>query len=456
MVFIGACSSTEKVAEEYYPNESHEKYAETLAALDLDATEMGRQWITAGDPSSNPAALSLLPFQERRIFDPAVPGATYYLIEGLKGQAVTIDIETDSDAGYFADLFGLDEDFYPEGPPEAVWDERTFEKVAAARETPTGTGARESAAGSDAAAETAGPDISADSDMAAPAEGEKGKSEALAGSSRIVFEPRKHRFYLLRVQPRLLEGGEFLITFNSDPLLSWPMPDGGIKDVQSFFGAPRDGGDRVHHGIDIFAPRGTPLLAVDDTTIYRIQVRERGGNTVFLRDEERGLVYYYAHLDEWAEDIEEGMQVPEGMELGTVGNTGNAVWSPPHLHFGIYQTSWRGALDPWYFFIDVEDLPEYRRAMPFDTQGLNQSSADSEDSPLYRTYASRSLFVPSPAVSDRDGEALSERGKPVMRTEWQEESSRAPGALRLVASRADAYGFMDSERRIWWLPYNPS
>ena len=369
--------------------------------------------------------MSLLPFQERRIFDPAAPDAAYYLIEGLRGQTISIDIETESEDGYFADLFGLDNDFYPEESPEEGWGNRTFEKVAAAAEAESVT--------------------------------ERESNSSLTGSNRLVFEPRTHRFYLLRIQPRLLEGGEFVITFNSDPLLSWPIPDSDAADVQSFFGAPRDGGERVHHGIDIFAPRGTPVLAVYNTSMYRIQVRERGGKTVFLRDEKRGLIYYYAHLDEWVENIESGMKVPEGMELGTVGNTGNARWSPPHLHFGIYQTSWRGALDPWYFFIYVQDLPETRQAVsiPGGNQ-LKPSDITPESSTFYQAYASRSLFVLSPAVSDKYGNALGERGKPVMAQDWGREYLGDKEELLLVASRADAYGFMDKERRIWWMPYNPS
>lgn len=432
--FIWSCRRPEKVAEEFLPTDSHEEYAEALTALELEDTAMGRQWLTAGDPSSNPTALSLLPFQERRKFDPAVPDAAYYLIEGLRGQVISIDIETDSKAGYFADLFGLDSEFYPEGSPEEGWENRAFDKVAAAAHTE---------------AETANPKAAGGADRSS----DPGADSALTGSSRLVLEPRTHRFYLLRLQPRLLEEAEFIITFNSGPLLSWPLPDSDTRDVKSFFGASRDGGDRVHHGIDIFAPRGTPVLAVDNTSIYRVQIRERGGNTVFLRDEERGLIYYYAHLDEWAEDIEALMMVPEGKELGTVGNTGNAGWSPPHLHFGIYQTSWRSALDPWYFFIEVEDLPENRQAVPLPTESRFPPAGSAA---FYRKYASRSLFVPSPSVRDRYGRELGNRGKPVMVQEWGPEYPGNTGDLRLVASRSKALGFIDRERRIWWMPYNPS
>ena len=75
---------------------------------------------------------------------------------------------------------------------------------------------------------------------------------------------------------------------------------------------------------------------------------------------------------------------------------------------------------------------------------------------FYRSYASRSLFVPSPSVRDRYGRDLSEGGKPVMVQDWGPEYRGGRGDLRLVASRAKALGFMDSDRRIWWVPYNPS
>ena len=244
------------------------------------------------------------------------------------------------------------------------------------------------------------------------------ESNVIRGSGRVFFEPRRHRFYLLRIQPRLLEGGEFLITVNSDPLLSWPLPEKRGEDIISFFGAPRDGGERVHHGIDILAPRGTSLTAVDDVTISRIQVRERGGNTVFLRDSVRDYIYYYAHMDEWDTDIKTGDDVTTDTRLGTVGNTGNAIYSPPHLHFGIYHSSWWQPLDPWYFFIDVDDLPAERRAPQFPEENILPDTITGKDTPrLSRTYYSTTLFERSPAVRDKDGNPLTEREKPIMQQE---------------------------------------
>ena len=80
-----SCAVPEKIDETFYPVGHHEEYRQALVSLELDGTLMGSEWITAGEPASNPTSLSLLPFQERRIFDPSIPDAAYYLIEGMRG-----------------------------------------------------------------------------------------------------------------------------------------------------------------------------------------------------------------------------------------------------------------------------------------------------------------------------------------------------------------------------------
>ena len=76
-----------------------------------------------------------------------------------------------------------------------------------------------------------------------------------------------------------------------------------------------------------------------------------GEKTVWLRDGERGLSYYYAHLD--SQLVRAGEYVERGDTVGLVGNTGNARTTPPHLHFGIYAN---GARDP-YPYLQGEDAP---------------------------------------------------------------------------------------------------
>ena len=120
------------------------------------------------------------------------------------------------------------------------------------------------------------------------------------------------------------------------PLTPLRMPVVGIRGTQirDSWGAPRDGGRRPHRGIDIFAPRGTAVVASANGIISYIGVQPKGGQCLWLTTES-GTSFYYAHLDRWAPGIYEGMEVESGDLLGYVGNSGNALTTPPHLHFGI-------------------------------------------------------------------------------------------------------------------------
>lgn len=122
------------------------------------------------------------------------------------------------------------------------------------------------------------------------------------------------------------------------PLAALRMPVVGIKasHLYNSWGDPRDGGKRSHRGIDIFAPRGTPIVAVLDGIISYIGDQPKGGHSLWLTSE-AGTSFYYAHLDRWAPGLYEGMEVQSGDLLGFVGNTGNALTTPPHLHFAVNQ-----------------------------------------------------------------------------------------------------------------------
>ena len=114
------------------------------------------------------------------------------------------------------------------------------------------------------------------------------------------------------------------------------MPVVGIRsyDLSDSWHDPRDGGARVHKGIDIFAPRGTQIVAVVDGIISYIGDQPKGGHCLWLTTES-GTSFYYAHLDRWAPGLYEGQEVRSGDLLGYVGNTGNAKTTPPHLHFAV-------------------------------------------------------------------------------------------------------------------------
>jgi murein DD-endopeptidase MepM/ murein hydrolase activator NlpD len=110
---------------------------------------------------------------------------------------------------------------------------------------------------------------------------------------------------------------------------------------------------RQHEALDIPAPRGTPVLAVEDGTIEKLFTSERGGLTIYEFDPTRTYAYYYAHLDAYAPGLDEHDAVRRGEVIGFVGTTGNAPANAPHLHFAFFiltpeRSWWKGtALNPY-------------------------------------------------------------------------------------------------------------
>ena len=92
---------------------------------------------------------------------------------------------------------------------------------------------------------------------------------------------------------------------------------------------------RRHDAIDIMAPRGTDVRAVEDGTIAKLFTSKAGGLTIYQFDRTQTFSYYYAHLDHYASGLAEHQSVRRGQLLGYVGSTGNATESAPHLHFAI-------------------------------------------------------------------------------------------------------------------------
>jgi murein DD-endopeptidase MepM/ murein hydrolase activator NlpD len=90
-----------------------------------------------------------------------------------------------------------------------------------------------------------------------------------------------------------------------------------------------------HHGEDIFAPLGTPLLAVADGTVFSVGWNNIGGYRLWLRDRQ-GNQFYYAHLSAFSALARNGNEVHAGDVVGFLGNTGDAQGTPYHLHFEIH------------------------------------------------------------------------------------------------------------------------
>lgn len=128
------------------------------------------------------------------------------------------------------------------------------------------------------------------------------------------------------------------------PPTAIPVPVQGVaaRRIADTFGAPR-GTDRTHAGVDIFAPRGTPVFSSTRGIVASVREGGLGGKQVWVLGPGRER-HYYAHLDDWAPGLKPGDLVRPGDALGTVGTTGNARGTPPHLHYGIYGRD--GAYDP--------------------------------------------------------------------------------------------------------------
>lgn len=122
----------------------------------------------------------------------------------------------------------------------------------------------------------------------------------------------------------LLAPGEILI----------PVQGVTAADLHDSYAQARSGG-RTHHALDILAPRGTPVLAAVDGTIRKLFFSSGGGITIYQYDVAEARVYYYAHLERYADDVAEGQFVRQGTVIGYVGTTGNAPPGTPHLHFAI-------------------------------------------------------------------------------------------------------------------------
>jgi murein DD-endopeptidase MepM/ murein hydrolase activator NlpD len=142
------------------------------------------------------------------------------------------------------------------------------------------------------------------------------------------------------VEPKLTKAG-------------YVFPIYGPATTTDSFGAPRT--TTWHHGVDIFARLGAPVLAVADGTLFNVGWNDVGGNRLWVRDG-AGNEFYYAHLSAYSSLAREGAEVKAGDVIGFVGTSGDAVGTPPHLHFEIHprELLWMGydgAIDPYPYLI---------------------------------------------------------------------------------------------------------
>jgi len=314
-----ACApgDAELVPPPYAPSTAYEAYAHSLSQANLSDTALGRDWIAAGEEAlTDPVNISL-PFQETGYFDEAEAMAFAFRFDAQGGQRldIVLEIDTGRPARIFMDLF-------------RVVEEQGIDDIHVA----TGAGQMR----------------------------------------RIQLESRRDASYILRLQPELLRSARYTLTVRKNASLEFPVAGRDTGAIQSGFGAPRDAGRRTHRGVDIFAPRGTPVLASAEARVTRVRETEVGGRVIWLRNKSNGDALYYAHLEQ--QDVEEGQEVSPGDVIGRVGNTGNARTTPPHLHFGVYVRG-SGARDPFPYLQQIQDAPP---SSEFDADRLGSWSRSTE------------------------------------------------------------------------------
>ena len=133
----------------------------------------------------------------------------------------------------------------------------------------------------------------------------------------------------------------------SPPALLLPVQGITARQLRDTFADSRGGKSGGHEAIDIAAPLGTPVLAVDDGRIAKLFLSRLGGITIYQFDSTSQFAYYYAHLDHYAPGLAEGQTVRRGSVIGYVGFSGNTTPDAPHLHFAIFRLGpekqwWKG------------------------------------------------------------------------------------------------------------------
>ncbi len=275
----------------------HEQYQRKLINAGLDQTAMGSAWIKSASLSLEKALNITLPYQETGYFASDKAPAAAYQFTATKGQKINISI-TKKPAN--AAMLYLDVWHFPVGGSS---------KLVASADTL---------------------------------------------NNPIQYEIDVTGNYLIRLQPELLQSVQYTLEITTGPSLSFPTSTNSSKSIGSYWGDGRDNNARKHEGVDIFGKFRSPVLAIAEGTVTRVNENNLGGKVVWLRPKGKDYTLYYAHLDE--QIASEGQEVKVGDTIGLMGNTGNAKNTATHLHFGIYAPD--GAMNPLPFIDPVTKTPQ--------------------------------------------------------------------------------------------------
>ena len=264
----------------------HEQYVEKLDEKGLDNTPAGRAWQAASQKALENAQDIPLPYFQQGYFSSEKPRALGLRFRGKAGERITIQLTKNAGQPFvlYADVYR----------------------------------SREGGFSHLFAADTSSAIFQMDIEETGP--------------------------YVLRLQPELFRSAEYQLSISVGPSIGFPL-QGAAGAIGSIWGDNRDGGKRRHEGIDIFAPKRTPVVAAADGYITGVTEGGLGGKVIWMKPSDKNVFLYYAHLDKQL--VQPGQQVKKGEVLGLVGNTGNAKYTPSHLHFGVYTQN--GPVDPLPF-----------------------------------------------------------------------------------------------------------
>ena len=283
----------EVVPEPFIPNSEHEGYLHGLETSGIAEKKLGHAFISQAIIDETKAVRIGASFREQLLITPDIHRAYQYKIDVERGQRIEVQLdlqlEKEIKSIYFLDVFRVSKDTTNQYIPVA-----------------------------------------------------SKSNDAL----QLSFDVQESHTYIIRLQPELLTEDQVTIKIEKSPSMSFPVSGKNETAIGSLFGVPRDAGKRTHEGVDIFAKRHTPIIAPVSGKVTSTKDNERGGKVIWLRSKDNRSTLYFAHLE--SVFVKKDAIVNRGDTIGTVGNSGNAKTTYPHLHFGIYQ---KDAVDPYPFIV---------------------------------------------------------------------------------------------------------
>lgn len=333
-VIIEACKPIP--VSHWFPVTPREHYERALLKAKLEKTPAGGTWFRMGTEVLSDSVFTIVPYQERIFLGDSIPAQAFRLAvpEGRRLVITPNRTDADSAALLFMELYKIRRN----GKPQRLEYLKT-------------------------------------------------------DGANITYSNSQQDSLLLKLQTGLAQQLTMTISLSTEPTLRFPVAGHNMSSVISYWGADRDAGARSHEGIDIRARRGTPAIAAQNGFITQVGTNNLGGKTVFLSSPDSPYSLYYAHLD--SQLVSTGQRVALGDTLGLVGNTGNAITTSPHLHFGIY-TRAAGAVNPLPF---IDDRREKLPGLPEVSKWLGDTVMIGKKTNLYNTpQLDRSTIIrPLPA-----------------------------------------------------------